>query len=121
MRLKATVLTGEKIGRTIGFPTINLDPDVIPDNYQTGIYAAWVYYKGQSYMGALYFGPRLVKNETQNVLEIHILDFDQDVYGQALEFEIADRIRDIKNFDSLDALKTEILNDIRLIKDLLEK
>lgn len=121
MRLKTTVLAGEKIGRTIGFPTINLDPHVLPDTYQTGIYAAWVYHEGQSYMGALYFGPRLVRNEEQNVLEIHILNFNQDIYGQSLEFEIVERIRDIKNFDSLDALKTEIANDICLIKDLLEK
>lgn len=121
MRLKATVLTGERIGRTIGFPTINLDPQIFPDNYQTGIYAARVYYEGKSYMGALYFGPRLVRNETQNVLEIHILDFDHDVYGQTIEFEVVERIRDIKNFDSLDALKTEISHDIHLVKDLLEK
>jgi riboflavin kinase/FMN adenylyltransferase len=121
MKLKGTVLTGDKTGRTIGFPTINLDPSILPAEHKTGIYASWVSYGGTDYVGALYFGPRLVKNEEKNVLEIHILNFDEEIYDQSIEFEIVKHIRDIKNFDSLEELKMEIDNDVRLIKQLLDK
>ena len=70
-------------------------------------------------MGALFYGPRLVKNEQQNVLEIHILDFDQNIYDHEIFFEIHDYIRDIKNFDTLEDLKAEIARDIKKIRQLL--
>ena len=75
--------------------------------------------KSKSYMGALFYGPRLVKNEQQNVLEIHILDFDQNIYDHEIFFEIHDYIRDIKNFDTLEDLKAEIARDIKKIRQLL--
>ena len=69
------VLHGDKIGRTLGFPTANLSPQSITTPLRHGIYAARVYIKNKEYRGALFYGPRLVIGESQVVLEIHIIDF----------------------------------------------
>lgn len=112
---KAKVLSGQKTGRTIGFPTINLNPATIPVNIQTGVYSSVVKYKKKEYKAALYYGPRLVKDETKNVLEIHILDFHKEIYGRNIEFILGKFIRGVKNFGSLDELKNQLQIDIDII------
>jgi len=124
MWLKGTILHGDQTGRTIGFPTINLDPTIIDsniDSLEKGVHAAWVKIHDTLYKGALYFGPRIVKNETHNVLEIHVLDFDKEVYGETVMFEIINFVRPIMNFDSIEELKDQIKKDITSVKDLLAK
>ena len=69
-------------------------------------------------MGALYYGPRLVKNEKKAVLEIYIIDFNQEIYGEWISFDIVRFIRGIKNFDSMDLLKKQITIDIADIKKI---
>ena len=75
-------ITRFKSGRSIGFPTVNLDPRIIIDTYKEGIYASQVKYGGKIYLGALYLGPRLVKGEKNTILEIHILDFKKKFMGK---------------------------------------
>ncbi len=122
MWLEGHVLHGDQTGRTIGFPTINLQTSIIEKNMphlEKGVHAARVKIHNKEYSGALYFGPRVVKNESNNVLEIFVLDFDQEVYGEKIKFEIVQFVRPIMNFDSLEELKTQIRNDIRSIEQLL--
>mgnify|MGYP001605393522 CR=1 FL=1 len=71
----AKVLVGDKIGRTIGFPTINLDPTIFPHKNKQGVYAALVKYDNKEYKAAFFFGPRKVRSESAIVLEIYILDY----------------------------------------------
>lgn len=118
MWYKATVLSGQKNGRTIGFPTINLDPNIIVDAFKEGIYASQVRYGGKTYIGALYLGPRLVKGEKNTILEVHILDFNKEIYGKEIEFEIGKYIREIMNFETMEELKLQIAIDIENIKSL---
>ena len=116
---KSTVLGGNKIGRTLGFPTINLDPLLFPVGKKEGVYAALVKHKNTTYKGALFFGPRLVLGETKKVLEIFILDFNQEIYDQTAKFQIKNFIREVQHFSSLKILKRQLKKDIVQIKTLL--
>ncbi len=110
------IFHGDKAGRTIGFPTINLDPTIIPQNTTPGVYAAQVQLTGKNYLGALYFGPRLVKGETHNVLEIFILDFSQEIYGETAQFSILQFVRPVMDFSSLEELKSQLQKDIAAVR-----
>ena len=105
-----TVLRGEKLGRTLGFPTVNLDPFILTSEYKKGVYACMVKYLNIQYQGALFFGPRLVLNEKTDVLEIYILDFNQDIYDQIIEFKLENFIRKPLNFKNTHALKRQLKN-----------
>jgi len=113
MWYKAVVLQGEKTGRSIGFPTVNLSPAIIPAQTTLGVYSSVVKYNEKEYKGALYFGPRLVKNETTNVLEIYILDFNKEIYAEEISFKLGRFIRAVKNFTSLEELKEQLKTDIK--------
>jgi len=113
MWYKAVVLHGEKTGRSIGFPTVNLNPAIIPVQTVTGVYSSVVKYNEKEYLGALYYGPRLVKNETKNVLEIYILDFNKEIYAEEIRFKLGRFIRGVKNFTSLEQLKEQLKSDIK--------
>lgn len=121
MKYQSKVLSGDQQGRTIGIKTVNLDVSILPENFKTGIYAAKVFYQEKEYLGALYFGPRLVKHETHNQLEIHILDFDKEIYEEIITFSIDTFIRDIMDFDSMEEMKIQIEKDIREIKHSYNK
>lgn len=111
--LEETVIEGDKIGRTIGFKTANL---IYPDNLVTvgkGVYKVKVEYSGQIYDGVANYGLRpTVSNDGKQVLEIHILNFDKDIYGEKIKVNFLKKIRDEKKFDSLDELKEQIKEDI---------
>ena len=102
--ISATVLSGDKTGRTINSPTINLNTKLMPspEREKPGVYGCLVKVDKNIYKGALYFGPRLLKNETENVLEIFILDFCKNVYNQTIQFRVKLFIRPPMNFDSLE-------------------
>jgi riboflavin kinase/FMN adenylyltransferase len=112
------VLRGDQSGRTINFPTINLDASLIPSETKQGVYASIVKYKEELYKGALYFGPRLVVDETKIVLEIHILDFSREIYDEEITFQIKDFIREVQDFDSFEAMKIQLEKDVEVIKKL---
>ncbi len=115
------VFQGNKIGRTIGFPTVNLDPSIFPSEKKEGVYAAFVRHKHVVYPAALYSGPRLVLGETKKVLEIFIMDFDQNIYGKTIEFHVKDFIREVKNFPTLDKFQQQLEKDVKKIAALLDK
>jgi len=112
MWYKAKVLPGSKEGRTIEFPTVNLDPHILIGAFKEGIYTSQIRYGEKAYIGALYFGPRLVKGEKNAILEIHILNFNKEIYGEEIEFKVGKFIRKIMNFKSMQKLKSQIKKDI---------
>jgi riboflavin kinase / FMN adenylyltransferase len=115
------VYKGDQLGRTIGFPTLNLNAAVVDQNLPQGVYGAEVKINGQRYIGALYFGPRLVLNETKLVLEIFVLDFDQEVYGQEVEFSLHEQVRGIMPFASFEALKTQLQLDVTDVRQVMDE
>jgi len=110
---KATVVHGDKIGRTIGYPTANLKPvysDILIPGI--GIYAVMVEWKGDLYKGMMSIGYRpTVTEEKTLTCEVNILDFNEDLYGQVLTVHFVQYIRGEEKFNSLDDLKKQIALD----------
>jgi riboflavin kinase/FMN adenylyltransferase len=107
------VVRGSGGGGKLGFPTINLNPERFVGDLKEGVYSCQIGYKDEIYRGILYFGPRFINNETRPVLEIHILNFNRQIYGQTVEFKIGQYLREPKKFTSLEDLKKQIEDDIR--------
>ncbi|KAA6208060.1 bifunctional riboflavin kinase/FAD synthetase [Avibacterium paragallinarum] len=111
------VVQGNKLGRTIGFPTANirLQRQVNPVK---GVYAVKVKLpNGAEYKGVANIGRRPTINGVKQLLEVHLFDFKQDIYGQPLQVELCDKIRDEVKFPSFDSLKEQIAKDVEVAKD----
>lgn len=121
--LEGMVISGNQMGRKMGFPTANLqimEPyKVIPSS---GIYAAWVHLDNQIYKGMTYIGdrPTIISNGEQRI-ETHILDFIGDIYGKNLKLEFVEYIRNDMKFDTLERLKFQLQEDEDLTRKILEK
>jgi riboflavin kinase/FMN adenylyltransferase len=112
--LNGTVVEGQKLGRKIQFPTANVqasDPDKIIPGY--GVYAVKVKVKGQSFKGMLNIGsrPTVNHNADNRSIEVHILDFESDIYGEPIELVFYKKLREEQKFSSLDALKNQLALD----------
>lgn len=116
----ATILKGDQTGRKIGIPTINLNPDIL--NIKFGIYACLIQIDKKMYKGALFFGPRLIKNEEKPSLEIYIIGLKtkEEHYGKKIKFVVKDFIRDVKKHKSFEELKKEIKKDIDKVNKILQ-
>ena len=110
--LYGVVVAGNRQGRTMGFPTANLqlyEPlKLVPGN---GVYAVEVEVLGQPYKGMCNIGTRPTVGGTTRTIETHILDFDQDIYGLPLRLRFVRRLRDERKFPSLDALRAQLQTD----------
>jgi len=117
------VVEGEKIGRTIGFPTANINPfhEIVPAQ---GVYAVKVKIENQDYQGVLNIGypPFFVKegNEKKLKIEVYILDFIDDIYGQEIEVFFIDKVRDEISFSDADELKEQIEKDLEKAKEIFD-
>ena len=120
--LEGTVVDGYKVGRKIGFPTANLRVDfpnkLIPS---IGVYAVCVYVNGGKYKGMLNIGYRpTINNGTDLSIEVHILDFQGDIYHQKMRIEFIDFLRPEEKFNSVDELVLQMQKDkedtIRVLK-----
>ena len=110
--LEGVVVAGNRLGRTIGFPTANMklyEPlKLIPAR---GVYAVQVDVLGETYRGMTNIGVRPTVGGTVPTIETHILDFSEDIYGLPLRITFLRRIRNEVRFPSLDALKAQLEND----------
>lgn len=111
-QLSGTVSEGDKLGRTLGFPTANLEVTeslkLIPAR---GVYAVYGTVNNQRLKGMLNIGMRPTVNGLHQTIETHFFDFDQDIYHQELQLELVARLRDEQKFSGLDALKTQLGKD----------
>jgi riboflavin kinase/FMN adenylyltransferase len=111
--LKGTVVDGKKIGRTLGFPTANILTD---DPYKlipaVGIYAVLVEIGADIKKGMLYIGssPTISENK-EKTIEVHIFDFEKDIYGQKINILFKNFIRSDKKFENLNELSTQLKMD----------
>ena len=113
------VVYGKQLGRTIGVPTANL---WIPKQRLpiAGVYAVKCLLGGELLNGIANMGIRPTVDGSKPVLEIHIFNFNESIYGQRLTVEFTNKLRDEKKFDNIDLLKEQILLDISQAKQLLE-
>ena len=115
---EAEVIEGQKLGHKLGFPTANFNPDFFPTSIKKGVYSADVTYGEEKYLGVLFFGPKTTFGEVKNVLEVHILDFDENIYEKTIGVCLKSFIRKKKSFPSADLLVSQIKKDILVAKKL---
>ncbi|MFK7865039.1 MAG: bifunctional riboflavin kinase/FAD synthetase [Pseudohongiellaceae bacterium] len=113
------VVKGQQLGSTIGFPTCNVNPQrkTLPLH---GVYACEVRLADEYFSAAVNIGYRpTVSDSLEAVLEAHILDFDQDVYGRTIEIIFKQKVRDEIKFDGVESLKKQIATDVAQVRKAL--
>lgn len=113
------VVHGLQRGRTIGFPTANIDvwqQQVIPAN---GVYAGWAELGNERIMAVTNIGVRPTFNSSDVTIEAHLLDFDRDIYGQTLAISFETFLRPEVKFDNLQALVDQISADVETVRAYL--
>ena len=110
--LSGTVVVGDQRGRTLGFPTANIDvyPGLLwPGD---GIYATWAHFGGKRHLSATSIGVRPTFGLTQRLVEVYVMDFSGDLYGQQMTVEFVERVRNQETFPEIDALIARIEQDV---------
>ena len=112
--LRGVVVSGNGIGHRINYPTANMqlyEPlKVIPEQ---GVYAVKVYVEGGSYYGVCNIGTRpTISDDRSLVIETHILDFDEEIYGLDIRYDYCTKLRSEQKFASLEMLKAQLGHDI---------
>ena len=118
--LRGKVVPGSQRGRTLGMPTANLgvsDDILLPG---PGIYAGYAHIGSDTHRAAIYIGGRPTFGETTVVVEAFLLDFQGDIYGQAMTLEFYDRLRGDQRFPNADALAAQMQADVARAKDILK-
>jgi riboflavin kinase/FMN adenylyltransferase len=110
-RLEGTVVSGQRRGQTLGFPTANLDevPTVIPGD---GVYAVRATQSGQAWPGAVNIGPNPTFGEQARKVEVHLIGFQGELYGKTLTVDFMERLRDTRRFSGRDQLMAQLQNDV---------
>ncbi len=110
--LSGQVVTGQQIGRSLGFPTANIQ---IADDYKLlprdGAYAVLAEVNSIQYKAILNIGDRPTVDGEKKTIEAHLIDFEGDLYGQDLRIYFQEFLREEKKFESLDALKNQLVVD----------
>ncbi len=110
--LTGNVVKGNQLGRTIGFPTANIE---IPEEYKlipkNGVYIVTANVNEQLVFGMMNIGVRPTLGENKLSIEVHILNFDTDIYNQKIQVHVLVRLRDELKFESFEALKLQLETD----------
>jgi len=119
--LKGEVITSDKRGRVLGFPTANLDikpQQALPDN---GIYATVTQVDGKQFPSATNIGTRPTFGEGNKMVETHLLNYKGNLYGKEIKVEFVRKLRNEQRFPSSEELKIRIEKDVREVETLLAK
>ena len=116
-QLSGIVTKGQSLGRTINFPTANLLIDsqhkIIPPK---GVYLVSTFHDENQYYGMMNIGTRPTLNGDKQTIEVHIFEFDKNIYDDTLTIHFIEKIRDEQKFESLDALKKQLIKDKGICK-----
>jgi riboflavin kinase/FMN adenylyltransferase len=120
-RLTGTVIHGDKRGAKIGFPTANLKPEhphkAIP---KSGVYAVRAQINSDQYQGMMNIGTRpTFTEEEEQTLEVHLFNFEDDIYGKEVQIYFEGRIRSEQKFDGIEAIKKQLNEDKRIAESIL--
>lgn len=120
--ISGKIVEGFKVGRTIGFPTANIQ---VWETYKVipafGVYAVFVHVGNQIYEGMLYIGKRPTLHNGENIsIEVNLFDFDDDLYNKELTVEFLDFVRPDEKFINIDILKAQIQKDKETVIKVIE-
>lgn len=120
-QLRGRIVSGYKVGRTIGFPTANIEVDspykLLP---KVGVYAVWVELLGKRYKGMLYIGKRpTLQNGDNLTIEVNILGFSGNAYNDEITVSFVYAVREDKTFESMEALREQLERDRQTVDKLL--
>ena len=107
--LSGIVIKGNQLGRTIGFPTANIE---VSENYKlipkNGVYIVSAIVNNQTIFGMMNIGIKPTLGDNIPTIEVHLLDFSEDIYGQEIQVNVIERLRDEQKFESFEALKSQL-------------
>jgi riboflavin kinase / FMN adenylyltransferase len=111
-RLQGTVEAGAQRGRELGFPTANLSaiPVLLPP---AGVYAGRAWLAGQALPAAVHIGPNPTFDDASPKVEVHVIHWQGDLYGQQLEVELVERLRDVRKFETAIQLQQQLELDVQ--------
>ncbi|MCI0848954.1 MAG: bifunctional riboflavin kinase/FAD synthetase [Chloroflexi bacterium] len=118
--LFGVVVLGDQRGRTLGFPTANLEVDpqlLLPGD---GIYATWAIIDGERHQSATSIGVRPTFGLSNRLVEVFVMDFSDDIYGKTIGVEFIKKVRDQEKFDGLDELVKQINQDVDDCRQVLD-
>jgi len=117
--LTGPIVRGFERGRTIGFPTANLSVAADRALPALGVYATRAHVVGRTIDGATNIGTRPTFDSGHLSIETHLLDFEGDIYGERMEIEFVERIREERAFDDVEALVAQITKDAETVRGIL--
>ncbi|HNR12173.1 MAG TPA: bifunctional riboflavin kinase/FAD synthetase [Thermodesulfobacteriota bacterium] len=114
------VIRGKGRGAGLGFPTANIKPNknLHPPE---GVYAVWVHYQGQQFMGAMNIGTNPTFKEKQVSFEVYVMNFSKQIYDEHLRISFVDRVRPEKTFSSVDSLIAQMNSDVAEVRRILSE
>jgi len=119
--LSGTVVKGKQLGRTIGFPTANIsleeDYKLVPQN---GVYVVRAEIDGKTIYGMMNIGFNPTVQGKQKTIEVHLFDFDTDIYNRKIQVAILQRIRSEKKFESIELLTKQLEEDRNFSRNYLQ-
>lgn len=117
-QLQGMVVRGAGRGRTLGFPTANLAeiPTLIP---APGVYACRALIAGEPHAAAVHIGPNPTFGDDRTKVEVHLLDFSQNLYGEQLELEFHCQVREVRQFPDAEALRGQLAADLQQVRRCL--
>ena len=119
--LEGRVISGTGRGVELGFPTANLDIDPERALPADGIYATWTYIENQRYQSVTNIGKRPTFGESEQTVEVYILNFQGNLYRHELKIDIIKRLRREQRFDTIEELKKQIEEDIKQARAILNR
>jgi len=117
--LSGNVVAGTGRGMKLGFPTANLDISPEQALPADGVYAGWTYIDGKAHQAMTNIGRNPTFGSGNRTVETYIIDYSGDLYGRELKIDIIERLRDERKFDSVEALKEQVAEDVRQGKAIL--
>lgn len=115
MQIRGVVIYGKKEARTLGYPTANLVYEA-SEEAEPGVWTCWVTIDDVRLQGLAVIGMWHLAGGVPSA-EIHILDFDQDIYGETIEVTLGERLRPLETFESVEHLKSQIEQDVKRARE----
>lgn len=113
--IEGIVINGEGLGRSLGWPTANLNIPAEKTHLQPGVYAARAIFRHTTYLAAL-----VISEAPRDKVEVYLIDYTgEDFYGETLQVEPVQQVSQLELKDSVEELKEKIGADMQLIKDVL--